>query len=470
MTQSVWWIPEVDYRISTGVIFFMILLLWARGEARPRLGLRCALSFLVLCGTSWLVRYGTDRLAATPALNALGYSMLILTMCVAFIACHALCYRAGASEYVDCVILAVTVYRLAWNVLKALTAAQWLLGLEFPWAGDSLANSLGSYCIYFGVVLICYIPFGVEKRADELLSLSMFGGWAAFVLICHMALEFLYRYFAENSAYSFMLNGADGAAFSLMFYFSSLLYCVISYAAMLLRVYANQLERDKADMQRFIHDKQEYYRINRGGIASLQQKCHDLKHQIALIRSAEGKRQFDEYVRGLEDTINEYNTVIETGNESIDVVLTEKNIHCSIKGIKFTYMIDGRLFSFLTEMDIYALFGNVLENAIEAAERAPSERRFISLKAARRGGMAVLLVENSYANELSYDDGELPATNKPEAHHHGFGLRSVRDLAERNGGGISIQAEEGVFRLTVTLRAPEGERGARASEEAGVRP
>lgn len=457
MTHSAWWIPAVDYRISTGIIFFLILLLWANGERRARLGLRRVCCLVALCAISGAVRYVTDALLIGPGWNALGYSVLILLMCFAFVACHFFCYRAPDSGYVYCMIVAVTVYRLAWTTLKTLTAAQQLIGLRFPWAGDSPMNSLGSYCIYLAVILLCYLVFRKVDGGYAEFPLAEAGGWVVFMIACQMVLEFLYHFFAENEDFSFMLPGAEGAAFSLMFYFSALLYSGICFAMLLLRLYVGRLERDNADMQRFIHDKQEYYRINRGGIESLQAKCHDLKHQIALIRSAEGKRQFDESVRALEDTINEYNTVIETGNESIDVVLTEKNIHCSIKGIKFSYIIDGALFSFLTEMEIYALFGNVLENAIEGAERVAEGERFISLKAARRGDMAVLLVENSYANALTYREDGLPETNKPESHHHGFGLRSVRDIAERHGGGLSIRAEDGVFRLTLTLHAPEGE-------------
>ena len=454
MMQSAWWIREIDFRVSTGVIFFLILLLWARGEKKKHLALRMTLSLVMLCATSWCVRFITDAFLTAPALNALGYSVLIAVMCLAFAVCHRLCRRAQASEYIYCMMVAVTVYRLAWNTVKALTAAQGLLSLSFPWTGDSPANSIGSYCIYFAVILISYLPYRQEAKAFEQMRLSVAAGVAVFVISCQMMLEFMYRYFTENEAFSFMPNSADNLAFSLVFYFTALLYCVISYGLLMMRLHVSRLERANADMQDFISNKQQYYRMSREGIASLQTKCHDLKHQIALIRSAAGQRQFDEYVRALEDSINEYNTVIETGNENIDVVLTEKNILCTANGIRFTYIVDGALFSFMPEMDVYALFGNVMDNAIESAMAvADPQRRFISLKAAGRNGMAVLTVENPFQDELQYDGSGLPLTHKRDGERHGFGLRSVRAIAEKHGGMMSILAQDHVFRLTVTMTA-----------------
>lgn len=453
MTHGVWWMPAIDFRISAGIVFFLILLLWARGESRGHLALRRVCCLALLCGTSWCTRYVTDVLLVSAPLNALGYSVLILFMCAAFALCHSLCYRTSASVYIYCTIVALTLYRLAWNTLKALTAAQVLLGIVFPWTGDSPANGLGSYCIYSVVILLFSLPFRDAHKGFGQLRASEASRMAAFLIACHMALEFLYRFYAQNDSFAFLPSDAANA-FSLMFYVSALVYCVISYILLMMRLHVSRLERRNADMEAFIRNKQRYYEMSRDGITSLQTQCHDLKHQIALLRSADGQRQFEQYIAELEDSIDAYNTVIECGNESIDVVLTEKNIRCQRENIRFTYIIDGALFSFMDEMDVYALFGNVMDNAIESASCvADPAQRFISLKAAQHGGMVVMRVENSFEHTLEFRDG-MPVTNKPEKHHHGFGLRSIRAIAEKYGGSMAVHAEERIFRLTVTLTAP----------------
>lgn len=442
MMNSAWWIRTIDHRVSTGIIFFVILMFWAKGEKRSCLPLRKVLSFFSLCATNWILRYQIDTVLRGSFQIAWGYSMIILVMCLVFAGCYFFCYRAPVQEYIYCTVIAVTVYRLAWNLFKSITAVLGMMRIHLPWSGYSLANSIYSYCIYFAVILLCYAAFRIVTRDYYQTKILAKPSIAVFLIFCQMLLEFLYRYYGDNVTTAFM------------FYLTALLYCLINYALLLVELHADQLQQENNNMQAFIHNKQQYYQISRDGIISLQTKCHDLKHQIACIRSAEGKNQLEKYMNRLEDSIDEYNTVIETGNEYVDVVLTEKNIICTNWGIKFTYIIDGSLFNFMTEMDAYALFGNIMDNAIESMVNvADPQKRYITLKAAERNDMVLLVVENYYDNELKYQDG-IPVTNKPEKHHHGFGLRSIMNIAQSYGGRATIHAENHVFRLTVTMRPP----------------
>lgn len=441
MMHNVWWVKEIDHRVSTGIIFFIILMLWARGESRNRLPLRKLICLAFLCGTNWCIRYMIDTVLRAPMLSALGYSVLIMLMCLAFALCHLFCYHTTLGNTIYCTLIAVTVYRLAWNMFKTMTAVLGMWRVNLPFTAYSPAHSLYSYFVYLVVILLCYAfyrkaaHFELEYRAAAVI------GMASVLIVCQMVLEYLYRYYADSVASAFM------------FYFTALMYCVINYVLLLMRLKVARLQQDNDSMQDFIRNKQQYYQISREGILSLQTKCHDLKHQIVRLRTAEGQRQFEKYISRLEDSIDEYNTVIRTGNEYIDVVLTEKNIICSSSNIKFSYMIDGTLFAFLDEMEIYSLFGNAMDNAIESmAQVSEPQKRFITLKAARRGSMVILYVENYYENELTYQDGIL-VTNKPEAHHHGFGLRSIMSVAKKYGGMASVQAENHMFSLTVTMAA-----------------
>ena len=194
-----------------------------------------------------------------------------------------------------------------------------------------------------------------------------------------------------------------------------------------------------------------YYEMSHEGIVSLQTKCHDLKHQIRAIRSEAGKARFDEYLNELEDSINEYSTVIECGNQTVDIEKKKKNILCYSNHVKFSYMIDGSLFNFLTEREIYSLFGNALDNALEAVTKIENpEGRMITLRSNSRGGMIVLQVENTFAGDVSLTDDALPHTKTGSG--HGFGLRSIQRIAEKHGGTMTLRTEEGVFRLTVVMQ------------------
>ena len=142
---------------------------------------------------------------------------------------------------------------------------------------------------------------------------------------------------------------------------------------------------------------------------------------------------------------------MECGHETINVVLTEKNIFCTTNGVKFSYMLDGTLFNFMTEMEIYSLFGNALDNALESCSKVSDpEKRVISLKAAARGDMVVLHVENCFDQTLNMVDG-MPQTTK-QGSGHGFGLRSIQSIAEKYDGVATVNVSGDLFKLTVIMK------------------
>lgn len=154
----------------------------------------------------------------------------------------------------------------------------------------------------------------------------------------------------------------------------------------------------------------------------------------------------------------------ECGNETINIVLTEKNILCSTCGVKFSYLIDGSIFGFMSEMELFSLFGNALDNALEGCNKVTDhEKRVISLKANAMNGMVVLHVENSYEAPLNMVD-DMPVTTKAGT-GHGFGLRSIQAIAEKYDGIATVVAENGIFKLTVVLHPPEGSGASRVSTQ-----
>ena len=120
-------------------------------------------------------------------------------------------------------------------------------------------------------------------------------------------------------------------------------------------------------------------------------------------------------------------------------------------------MIDGALFNFLTEREIYSLFGNALDNALEAVTQIEdTDKRMITLKSNARGDMVVLQIENTSSRALKVGDNQLPQTTKSGS-GHGFGLRSISRIAEKHQGFLSIREEDGVVKLSVVMRPDAAE-------------
>nr|WP_239471554.1 ATP-binding protein [Olsenella profusa] len=106
--------------------------------------------------------------------------------------------------------------------------------------------------------------------------------------------------------------------------------------------------------------------------------------------------------------------------------------------------------------DIYSLFGNALDNAIEAVRAVEgAERRAITVSVQRRRRMVAVSVENCCASTPRFATDGLPLTTKHDSTNHGFGMRSMRAIAERYGGSLHAGFEGGVFYLNVLLAMPE---------------
>lgn len=198
-------------------------------------------------------------------------------------------------------------------------------------------------------------------------------------------------------------------------------------------------------------EHQEYLQ-SKENIESLGRLAHDLKHQITALRAEVDPEQrasgFDE----LEASVKEYSAQQHTGNPVLDVIITSKAQTAARRGITFTAVADGGLLEPLSSMDIATLFGNALDNAIEAtAQVTDPERRLIKLALYARSDFTVIRVENYYESSLSEDSEGNLRTTKADAHAHGFGVKSIRHIAAQYGGNVSIKAENHWFTLTVLL-------------------
>ena len=448
MIQDTVWIGAIDHRISASIVFFLLMLVLNTAKKRGQFALRAGATLAVMCLASWVLRSLSDEWLQDIRLQGLCVSAQILALNLLFLAGSRLCYRVNPSENLYHSLLAMTIFKIAWNSFKAGGSIILLLSSrEAPWGRYSVAGSLVSYVVYICISLIlCFLYKELVKEPPYHAPVGLMTVLTVVFVSLQMVLEYCGHVF----------TAAEDAQF--LYYLCALLYTVLNYAALLMIATLDSFRHENRTMHDFISNKMRYYEMSHEGIVALQTKCHDLKHQIAAIRSEAGKASFEQYLNDLENSINEYSTVIECGNQTVDIVLTEKNILCCANEVKFTYMIDGSLFDFLSEREIYSLFGNALDNALEAVTKIESPaRRLITLKSNTRGELVVLQIENTSESAFTaLDENSLPQTTKT-GKGHGFGLRSIREIAERHQGFLSIREENGVVKLTVVMK-PEGQK------------
>lgn len=196
---------------------------------------------------------------------------------------------------------------------------------------------------------------------------------------------------------------------------------------------------------------QEQYELSKENIAIINQKCHDLKHQIAALRFVKDQHERDRGLQEIEKAAMIYDSVVKTGNEALDTVLTEKSLICERNSISWTCMADGELLEFMSPVDLYTLFGNALDNAIEGSRTVKeTERRTVAVTVRDRYGAAFIQIENYYGAPVHFEQG-LPVTTKQDKINHGYGLKSIRSVAERYGGTMDIVADGKIFLLSILI-------------------
>lgn len=209
-------------------------------------------------------------------------------------------------------------------------------------------------------------------------------------------------------------------------------------------LYRRSLERDIATIGRIRADGARQYELSRENIDALNMKFHDIRHQIRHLgdEQEEGvvdKALLDEIAR----EVRVYGSTVTTGNDALDVLLTEKRLACGHEGITISCIADGAALDFMNPTDLYALVGSALDNAIEAVRLIDEpDKRTLSLSVRKGMGMVSIHVENYFVHRAHPSDAE-------------YNLRAIRAVVEHYGGTMSTRDEGEVFHLNVALPVPE---------------
>ena len=206
------------------------------------------------------------------------------------------------------------------------------------------------------------------------------------------------------------------------------------------------------NLQHAFSEAKKHYDLTKDNIDIINIKCHDIRKQIRLLGR---EAKVDEAaLKEITDAVNIYDSGISTGNQVLDVILTDRSIYCDRSGIRFGCMIDGEILGFISSMDMVSLFGNLIDNAIEAVRKLEDpEKAIINLTVRAQNKVVLIHCENYFSADLTMVDG-LPVTTKDDLVFHGYGTKSMRFVTEKYGGTISFAAEGDVFTTNILIPIP----------------
>ena len=202
---------------------------------------------------------------------------------------------------------------------------------------------------------------------------------------------------------------------------------------------------------------------------------HDLHNHIeALYQSlkhgdVEGALEYCEDLRAPVKNIAEN---VWTGEKAVDYLVNSKLASAGEKGIRMEIDVEYPRNTGIRSADLAAVLGNLLDNALESVEKMgagdgntekcgkekPESQGFITLKIRQANEMLVIRLENSCGASPVLENGEI-RSSKADKNMHGWGLKSIRGVAQRYDGAVSTEYEsggdsadgKGVFRTVVTL-------------------
>ena len=226
----------------------------------------------------------------------------------------------------------------------------------------------------------------------------------------------------------------------------NVLCCFIGLFYIFEMFYSNNIKNQMKIIEEIQKKESNQYKISKETIDMINIKCHDFRHQIREF--GDNQKIDNEAINNLNKLIRIYDSTYHTENEALNVILNEKTLLCNNKNIRFTCIVDGNALNFIENEDIYSLFGNLIDNSIEAVNQLDDNEKIISLKIKQVGNIVSISIKNGYKGKIQMENN-LPLSKKEDNIHHGFGMKSIKMVCEKYNGNLRLNIENNIFIVTI---------------------
>ena len=311
--------------------------------------------------------------------------------------------------------------------------------LSEPFDSEKIPAVLFSILTFF---FVCELIIRGRKRKTYSLSLFQWGIQVACYLITFFIAAFIWNYSNENheNPRQFLL-----------------IYIMIAILNVLLYIMMSKMQRDSvireeyrmsrinlAAQEKFVVEARERY-------SEMRTLRHDMKHYFTAAAELLADEKYEEardYIeRVLDEKIIPSAVGVSTGSAVIDAVINNKIAVCAQNGIEMKCTIDTVFGG--NDIDISILLSNLLDNAINGCD---SSNPKLELIIGNKKSLTYIIVKNSIANSVLEENPELKTDDADEA-SHGFGVGSVRRIAEKHGGSVEFKEEEDLFIAEVWIKS-----------------
>lgn len=190
---------------------------------------------------------------------------------------------------------------------------------------------------------------------------------------------------------------------------------------------------------------------------SLQRQRHDMRHQLAVLRryNQEGEAEkLADYLDELDGNTSAGQTTVYCDNIAVNAVVSHYATRGAEAGITLEIGITVPACTpQISDSNLTVIFGNLLENAIEACLGLPEGGGRITLRSGYRYGVLTVVMDNSYNGFCKQEEGRFYSHKRPG---YGIGLHSIQTVAEEHQGFAQFEGDDqGVFHSNLYLTVGE---------------
>lgn len=370
-------------------------------------------------------------------------SLMFSTFFLASIAALRFCYDVNWQSCIFCGVAGYTIQHIA-SILENMISviAGFHFNLQFysdsaaEFAPFTLLTFIEVYALIYDLAY-CFFARWIRPGENITIKSNRLLALMVMMLLVEVVLNsVVINQYAGNMVVSYYISAS-----------LTNLVCSLAVLVLLFELLLHKSLEDEVEiLNHLLYEERKQYEISSETIDIINVKCHDLRHQIRDLRK--GAIIDAQALREVERNISIYESFVTTGNRAMDTILAERGLYCQRHGISLNCMIDGDRLGFMSDMDIYSLFGNMLENAIHSVLELGEDQRIISLSVKAKGRLLSIHSNNRYEGQLEMKN-DLPQSKKAAGGYHGFGVKSMTMIVAKYGGSISFKAEDGVFHVNI---------------------
>lgn len=440
MSSLFWYRPVFVVQLLIAESFFA-----KKFAPRKHFLLRLIIGVLVCLGIAFAIPYKIENWAYL--------SFIFVFMFATTVVLGVVCFEESFKTILFCAIAGYTVQHIAsefCNVFDSIMSAvtDWRFDLYEIYSTNTeqqnTAYILVAYLIiYVWTYVISYksvVPKVEKTRVLQTENKVIMWLFALIVLVDVLISAVVQRVYPMSTLS--LLGRVPSMVVKLILHGYNILCCVLAIVLIIELPRRSGAENELAIVKKLYHDKREQYETTKENIELINMKCHDLKY--SLTKTGDDEREIKEIV-------DIYDSAYKTENEALNVVLMEKSLICKHENINLSVIADSSKLGFMKDADVYVLFGNILDNAIEAVRKVEAENgRSIGLNIKTVNSFLIVNAFNQYTGEIAMDGG-LPKTTKKETDYHGFGLKSIKYIVQKYNGEMAIDVK-GLFSLTISFQ------------------